>query len=404
MSACAARGGECPDRARRARCGDRPRRSLPAPCSRSHARTGGRSPSSSEYTASAASRRSSSCRTGVQLRPRNRVPQDMDLRPIPDPSRAAADDADGPRDDDARGAADAAALTVYYDGACPLCTREIGLYRRQRGAESVRWVDASACDPEALGTGLERSSALARLHARRADGTLVDGVRAFAAMWRALPAWSVLGRVAEVAPVRHGLDVAYVVFLRVRRLWRRAPSALPAALVADLRTDHAGETGAVRIYRGVLAVSRDAAVRAFAERHLQTESRHLREIEAVLPAAQRSRLLPAWRAAGWLTGALPALFGARAVHATIEAVETFVDRHYAEQIERIDALDPAGADASLQSVRGLLDACRRDEVGHRDEAAEAFARAGRDAGPLLRLWARTVGAGSMAAVAVCRRV
>ena len=76
----------------------------------------------------------------------------------------------------------------------------------------------------------------------------------------------------------------------------------------------------------------------------------------------------------------------------------------AEQLARIDALDPAGADARLQSLRTLLDACRRDEVEHRDEAADAFARAGRGAGPLLRLWARTVGAGSVAAVAVCRRV
>lgn len=33
---------------------------------------------------------------------------------------------------------------------------------------------------------------------------------------------------------------------------------LPASLVADLRSDHAGETGAVVIYRGILAVTRDA--------------------------------------------------------------------------------------------------------------------------------------------------
>jgi ubiquinone biosynthesis monooxygenase Coq7 len=296
------------------------------------------------------------------------------------------------------------ALTVYYDGACPVCAREIGLYRGQRGADAVRWVDASSCDAEALGPGLDRAGALARLHARRPDGTLVDGAGAFAAMWRALPAWSVLGRVAGWAPVRRALDLGYDGFLRVRRLWRAAPSALPDALLADLRTDHAGETGAVRIYRGILAVSRDPAVRAFAARHLDTEARHLERIESVLPPAHRSRLLPAWRAAGWLTGAIPALFGARAVHATIEAVETFVDRHYAGQLERIDGIDPAGADARLQALRALLDACRRDEVEHRDEAAAALGGVGRDVGPLLRGWTRIVGVGSVAAVAVCRRI
>jgi ubiquinone biosynthesis monooxygenase Coq7 len=302
------------------------------------------------------------------------------------------------------GTAPAAVLTVYFDGACPVCAREIDLYRRQRGADAVRWVDASACDADALGPDLDRAGALARLHARRPDGTLVDGAGAFAAMWRALPAWSALGRVAGWTPVRGVLDVGYDAFLRVRRLWRAAPSALPAPVLADLRTDHAGETGAVLIYRGILAASSDAAVRSFAERHLGTESRHLERIEAMLPPSHRSRLLPAWRVAGWLTGAVPALFGARAVHATIEAVETFVDRHYAAQLERIDAIDPQAANAPLQSLRALLEACRQDEVGHRDESASAFAAAGRDAGLLLRGWTRLVGAGSVAAVAVSRRL
>ena len=40
---------------------------------------------------------------------------------------------------------------------------------------------------------------------------------------------------------------------------------------------------------------------------------------------------------GWLTGALPALFGRQAIFATIEAVETFVDQHYEQQVVRIDA-------------------------------------------------------------------
>jgi hypothetical protein len=85
----------------------------------------------------------------------------------------------------------------------------------------------------------------------------------------------------------------------------------PAALKRELRTDHAGEAGAVMIYRGVLAVARDDTLRAFAQHHLETESRHLALIEEVVPPSGRSRLLPLWRVAGWLTGALPACFGPR---------------------------------------------------------------------------------------------
>ncbi len=299
---------------------------------------------------------------------------------------------------------DAPALTVYFDGACPVCSREIATYRRLRGGASIDWVDASRCAPEALGPGLDRGAALARLHARRADGTLVDGAAAFAALWRRLPAFSLLGRIAGFAPVRAVLDVGYAGFLRVRRAWRAPASDWSPEIEGDLRTDHAGETGAISIYRGILAVSRDSALRAFAARHLETESAHLERIEAVLPRGARSRLLPAWRLAGWLTGALPALAGPRAVHATIRAVETFVDLHYREQLERIDALDPQRADARLQALRTMLDGCREDEVAHRDEAAAALAADPRPPGAVLGAWTALVGSGSAAAVTVCRRI
>jgi 3-demethoxyubiquinol 3-hydroxylase len=179
---------------------------------------------------------------------------------------------------------------------------------------------------------------------------------------------------------------------------------LPATLIADLRTDHAGETGAVMIYRGILATTRDDAVRHFACAHLATEAGHLAAIEPLLSRRQRSRLLPLWRIAGWLTGALPALVGPRAVYATIEAVETFVDRHYAEQIESIDRQDPAGTQPPLQALRALLQTCRADEVAHRDEAAALFALVEQPPAMALRVWVWLVGTGSQVAVKICRRV
>ena len=171
---------------------------------------------------------------------------------------------------------------------------------------------------------------------------------------------------------------------------------LPVDVVADLRTDHAGETGAVCIYQGVLRFARDPALRAFAEKHRATEQAHLELIESWLPAADRSRLLPIWRISGWLTGALPALFGPRAVYATIEAVETFVDQHYEEQVQRLNALP------SLQPLQHTLIECQGDEVAHRDEAAAA--KGPTPPGFVLLLWCRIVGVGSRAAVGVCRHI
>ena len=180
----------------------------------------------------------------------------------------------------------------------------------------------------------------------------------------------------------------------VRSGWP-AFNGLPRWLQQELRSDHAGEFGAVMIYRGILAISRDASVREFAASHLRTEQKHLALMEEILPAAGRTRLLPLWCVMGWLTGALPALFGRQAVFATIEAVESFVDHHYQQQIVR---LMPEGEHGPLRQV--LVD-CQADEVSHRDEAAQL---AMPHRGPLMHLWCATVSVGSAAAVMAAKRV
>jgi ubiquinone biosynthesis monooxygenase Coq7 len=298
-------------------------------------------------------------------------------------------------------------LTVYFDGACPVCSREVALYQRQTGAERCQWVDVSACEPSALGAGLGRDQALARMHVRQADGELVSGAKAFAALWQALPGTRRWGQLAAWGPVNAVLELGYRAFLWLRPLWR-PDASFNRWLAAELRSDHAGETGAVAIYRGILAVSRNAGVRRFAEHHLATERRHLDILEALEPPVPRSRLLPLWRPAGWLTGALPALAGPRAVYATIAAVERFVDTHYAQQISRIDlelntlkAANPnAPGTAPLLALRETLSRCRDDELQHRNEALAA----GPANGWAATLWARVVGSGSAIAVTFARRV
>lgn len=315
------------------------------------------------------------------------------------------------------------AMTVYFDGSCPLCRREIGVYRGLHALQPVCFADVS--NPALVPPPGKSPSALkARFHVRHADGRLDSGARAFLALWAALPGWRWLARVGSVPGVPHVMEWAYRAFLRVRpavqrtalRLerWadRTASTRLPQPLLRELRTDHAGETGAVMIYRGVLAVSKDPVLRAFAQHHLETERRHLALIEAVLPTPWRSRLLPLWRLSGWLTGALPACFGPRSVYATIQAVETFVDRHYAQQLTLIDELllPPKGpasdtragalAETDLRALRAMLLDCRQDEVAHRDDAA---ARWDGRAGLLMRGWRWLVSHGSEMAVRVCRR-
>jgi ubiquinone biosynthesis monooxygenase Coq7 len=170
---------------------------------------------------------------------------------------------------------------------------------------------------------------------------------------------------------------------------------LTPQLVAELRSDHAGETGAVAIYRGLLAVSRDPEVRRFALCHIRAELRHLRFFDAWLPADKHSRLLPVWYAAGWTLGAFSGLLGRRTVFRTVAAVETFVEKHYLAQIE-IMASTPG-----LESLVSRLRQFCEDEVHHRDDAAERLVES---SGRLARGWSQLIASGSALGVRVARRI
>jgi predicted DCC family thiol-disulfide oxidoreductase YuxK len=112
----------------------------------------------------------------------------------------------------------ARAAAVFYDGACPLCSAEIATYRQMRGGDSIDWQDVANGPPP---DGLDRETALARFHARRADGELVSGFRAFLAVWRVHPRLAPLARLLDRPPFTWFGEAAYRIFLKVRPLWRR---------------------------------------------------------------------------------------------------------------------------------------------------------------------------------------
>lgn len=164
----------------------------------------------------------------------------------------------------------------------------------------------------------------------------------------------------------------------------------------ELRCSHAGETGAVWIYRGILATRPKGEVLAFAQEHLAAEGEHLRFFEELQCCYRPSLMLPLWRIAGFLTGFLSAISGRQAVFATIEAVETFVDQHYQEQIQTLAPHAPRDFE---RAILAGFEKCRLDEVHHRDDARQR--RTAEPSTPL-RLWAALVGAGSRAAVRIAK--
>jgi predicted DCC family thiol-disulfide oxidoreductase YuxK len=109
-------------------------------------------------------------------------------------------------------------LVVWFDGACPLCRREMAIMKRLDRCDAIEFVDIAAAS--AAQCPIDRAQLLSRFHANE-NGRLLSGAAAFAAMWRAIPLLRPLGLLARVSLVQAVLERCYKVFLRVRPLLQR---------------------------------------------------------------------------------------------------------------------------------------------------------------------------------------
>jgi len=110
---------------------------------------------------------------------------------------------------------DPSKLTLYFDGSCPLCRAEIGLYRRQDQADALCFVDVSAPDA-ATPQGLTQQQAMQRFHVRAGEGRLLSGATAFVEVWGRLPRWRWAARAAALPGALAVLEWGYRMFLPVR--------------------------------------------------------------------------------------------------------------------------------------------------------------------------------------------
>ncbi|MEL1263952.1 demethoxyubiquinone hydroxylase family protein [Pseudoxanthomonas putridarboris] len=111
-----------------------------------------------------------------------------------------------------------------------------------------------------------------------------------------------------------------------------------------LKVDHAGEHGAVNIYRTQILVSRFTAPRLTAtlREFMAHEMRHRALFEERLQArgVRRCRSYPLCGLGGYVLGLVTALLGRSAIAATTHAVEDVVLGHLEAQVERLRHLDP----------------------------------------------------------------
>lgn len=176
------------------------------------------------------------------------------------------------------------------------------------------------------------------------------------------------------------------------------PGPRAERIAAMLRVDHAGEYGAVAIYRGQRAIfdrlPHKARVSALLREMEDGEAHHLATFDQLLTErnTRPTLLAPLWNAAGFGLGAATALMGEKAAMACTEAIEDVIEKHYAEQIDELAASEPVLA----ETVRRF----REDELEHKQTAENEGAREA----PGYRLLSSAIRAGCRAAIKIAEKV
>ncbi len=107
-------------------------------------------------------------------------------------------------------------ITVYFDGSCGICSREIGYYRRIADPGIFSWLDVSKAEVSLDHESFTRLDALKFLHVRDQAGNLHVGVSAFVVIWRQLRGWRKVAYLARTPGVNSLLEFCYRVFAKWR--------------------------------------------------------------------------------------------------------------------------------------------------------------------------------------------
>lgn len=111
-------------------------------------------------------------------------------------------------------------ITVFYDGKCGLCRREIAYYKRNAPQGFFEWVDITLDASGIESLGVSYADGLKLLHVQDETGKLYNGIDAFLIIWRQMEGWKYLGQCVGLPVIHPIARAAYAVFAawRFRRL------------------------------------------------------------------------------------------------------------------------------------------------------------------------------------------
>jgi predicted DCC family thiol-disulfide oxidoreductase YuxK len=107
-------------------------------------------------------------------------------------------------------------ITVFYDGKCGLCSKEINHYRKIAPSSIFKWQDITKSVCELNQEGITLVECLKLLHAKDNSGQIHVGVDAFILIWKQLRRWRLLAFLVGLPIIRHIVNALYRAFANWR--------------------------------------------------------------------------------------------------------------------------------------------------------------------------------------------
>lgn len=107
-------------------------------------------------------------------------------------------------------------ITVFYDGKCSWCRREIEHYKRIAPSDVFVWEDITVNTAAIEKLDISYAEALRQLHVLDEQGQVHVGVDAFIIIWKQLKRWRALATIVSIPFVQVLVKLAYRAFAKWR--------------------------------------------------------------------------------------------------------------------------------------------------------------------------------------------
>ena len=98
---------------------------------------------------------------------------------------------------------------VFYDGACPICSREINHYkkllRKNHQKNDIDWIDISKSKVELKAEGIKYEDAMKLIHIKDGSGVHQVGIDGIFTLWEQLPYYRGVSKLLQKLSFIHPL-------------------------------------------------------------------------------------------------------------------------------------------------------------------------------------------------------